>query len=218
MFTNDTVFYELLIVYILSTLGFTVAFYANKMFFGTFMKMLSGEKNCYFELDEKRKKEYWSRNIADLHALIAGPLSFYAAFYPCKDETKSIFSSQECLNTPVRSQTWLIAISTGYVTYDTFICVYELSYNLKKGGDFLAHHIVGIIGAFTSIVAGRFCIALSSSNLFSEWTTFPMNQRWRMLKHKQTESPLYMVVNAIFFFGYVFARIVFMGMLLLRNY
>ena len=126
-------------------------------------------------MKEKEQKEYWSRNIADFHALIAGPMSAYAAFYPCEDETKSIFSSQLCLNTPSRSQIWLIAISTGYVTYDTFICVYELGYSFKKGGDFIAHHIVGIIGAITSLVAGRFCIALSSANLFSEWTTFPMN-------------------------------------------
>jgi len=70
------------------------------------------------------------------------------------------------------------------VTYDVFICMFELGYTLSKGGDFIAHHIVGIIGAFSVIVAGRFNVALSAGNLFSEWTSFPMNFRWRMLKHK----------------------------------
>lgn len=175
VFTNDAMFNEILIIYILSTLGFTVAFYANKMFFGSFMEMVGGDKSPYFQLDEKRRKEYWSRNVADIHALIAGPASYFAAFYPCEDESKSIFSSQQCLNTPARSQIWLIAISSGYVTYDMFICVFELGYTFKKGGDFLIHHIVGLIGAVTSLAGGRFCVALSSANLFSEWTTFPMN-------------------------------------------
>ena len=148
------------------------------------MKAISGEKNCYFQLSEKHKKEYWSRNIADLHALIAGPMALYAAFHACDDDSKSIFSSQQCLNTPARPQIWLIAISSGYVTYDTFICLYELGYGLKVGSDFIVHHILGIFGAVTSLIAGQFCIALSSANLISEWTTFPMNQRWRMLKHK----------------------------------
>ena len=48
VFTSEAMFNEILIVYILSTLGFTVAFYANKFFFGSFLKMIGGEKNTYF--------------------------------------------------------------------------------------------------------------------------------------------------------------------------
>ena len=120
--------------------------------------------------------------------------------------------------TPHRAQLYLIAISTGYVTYDTYICIAELGYSMSNGADFIAHHIVGIVGAFCVIVAGRFSVALSAGNLVSEWTSFSMNQRWRMLKHKQTNGLPFMIVNIIFFFGYICARIVFMAMLLLRNY
>ena len=112
----------------------------------------------------------------------------------------------------------MIAISTGYVTYDVFICVLELGYTLSNGGDFIAHHIVGIIGALCVVVAGRFNVALSAGNLFSEWTSFAMNHRWRMLKHKRTEGALFILVNAIFFGGYVIARVFFMAWLLFRNY
>lgn len=89
---------------------------------------------------------------------------------------------------------------------------------MKSGADFIAHHIVGIIGAVTVLIAGRFNVALSAGNLFSEWTTFAMNHRWRMLKHKQTEGLPFILMNAIFLMCYVIARIVFMAMLLLRNY
>ena len=120
--------------------------------------------------------------------------------------------------TPKKVQLYLIALSTGYVTYDVFICFFELGYTMKKGGDFIVHHIVGIVGALAVVVAGRFSVALSAGNLFSEWTTFPMNMRWRMLKHKQAEGLPFMAVNALFFMMYIFVRVVFMGQLLIRNY
>ena len=87
VFTNDHIFNEILVVYILSTLGFTVFFYANKMFFGCVMKLLFGKDSLYFGFNEKTKLEYYSRNISDLHALIAGPLSVYACFFSCEDPT-----------------------------------------------------------------------------------------------------------------------------------
>ena len=120
--------------------------------------------------------------------------------------------------TPKKVQLYLIMLSTGYVTYDMFICFYELGYTMKKGGDFIIHHIVGIIGALAALTAGRAGVALSAGNLFSEWTTLPMNMRWRMLKHKQAEGLPFMAINGIFFISYVFVRVVFMGQLLIRNY
>jgi len=112
----------------------------------------------------------------------------------------------------------LIALSTGYVTYDVILCVFELGYSFKSGADFIAHHLLGIVGAGCVLVAGRFNVALSAGNLMSEWTSFSMNHRWRMLKHKMSEGTGFIVVNAIFFFSYFFVRVVFMAMLLLRNY
>lgn len=66
--------------------------------------------------------------------------------------------------------------------------------------------------------AGRFNVALSAGNLFSEWTSFPMNHRWRMLKHKMTEGFPFLLINAIFLTSYVVARVFFMAWLLYRNY
>ena len=218
VFDKEGVAMELLVIYCMATIGFTAFYYVNKMFFPSLMHACAGPEGYFFGLDDKNKREYFSRNVADLHALIAAPLSYYVCFHICDDPNQSIFSSQECLMKPQRSQLALIAISTGYVTYDVFICIFELGYTLSKGGDFIAHHIVGIIGALCVVVAGRFNVALSAGNLFSEWTSFPMNYRWRMLKHKQTEGVFFIVVNAIFFGGYVIARVFFMAWLLFRNF
>ena len=111
-----------------------------------------------------------------------------------------------------------ICIGAGYVTYDLWLCIFVLDYNLKSGVDFLIHHVVGLIGAVAVLIAGRFNVALSCGQIVSEWTSFPMNFRWRMLKHKQTTGMAFMAMNVWFFFGYIACRMVFMGTLLLRNY
>lgn len=52
-------------------------------------------------------------------------------------------------------------ISAGYVTYDLYLCIFELGYSLKSGIDFLLHHVVGLVGAVAVLVSGRFNVALS---------------------------------------------------------
>ena len=182
------------------------------------MKVVAGPESCFFSLSEKNVKEYHSRTVADLHALVAAPLSYYACFHVCDDPDKNIFNNQECLMTPHRMQLYLIALSTAYVTYDIILCIFELNYSFTQGADFIVHHILGILGAAAVMVSGRFNVALSAGNLMSEWTGFAMNHRWRMLKHKQSDGVGFIVVNAIFFFSYLFVRVIFMGMLILRNY
>ena len=217
VFTSQSMFNEVLVVYVLATLFFFVAYFLNKMYFPGIMMALNGDKSPYFALDEKNRREYHSRNVADIHGLISGPLAVYSTFFVCDESSENIFSNYECIMKPQRSQIWLIAISSAYVTYDLWLCIYELGYTMKKGGDFIMHHLVGLLGALTVLVSGRFNVALSCGQLISEFTGFPMNWRWRMLKHKMTEGFGFMLVNAIFFFGYFFCRIVFMAMLLLRN-
>lgn len=173
--TEETSFNELLLLYVLSTIGFSLFYYANKMFFPSIVRSVCGPESPFFSLKEKDVKEYHSRNVADLHALIAAPLSFYVCFYACDDPEQNIFSSQQCLMKPQKSMLYLITISCGYVTYDLFLCILELGYTMKSGADFIMHHIVGMIGAYAVMVAGRFNVALSAGNLFCEWTSFSMN-------------------------------------------
>ena len=99
--------------------------------------------------------------MADFHSCISAPLALYSCFFVCDDPEQNIWSSYECIQKPQRSQLWLICISTGYVTYDLWVCIFELGYTMAKGGDFIVHHIVGVLGAITVLVSGRFNVALS---------------------------------------------------------
>ena len=73
------------------------------MMFPSVMHAITGPEGHFFGLDDKNKREYISRNVGDLHALIAVPLSFYCCFYGCEDPTQTIFSSEECLMKPQKA-------------------------------------------------------------------------------------------------------------------
>ena len=61
-------------------------------------------------------------------------------------------------------------------------------------------------------------MALSVGNLVSEFSNSFMNMRWRFLKHKMVDHPLYLPLNFGFLMRYLLSRIIFMGGLLVRNF
>ena len=103
VFTSQRALNELLVVYVLAVLAFTVFYFLNKLYFGHFIRIVCGEKSPYFELNEKGRREYWSRNTADLHALLVAPMAYYTCFHTCDDASQNIFSSYECIMKPQRS-------------------------------------------------------------------------------------------------------------------
>ena len=84
--------------------------------------------------------------------------------------------------------------------------------------DYIIHHVVGILGAIASLIAGRSWIALAAAQLVSEFSNVFMNFRWRMLKHRLTDHFLWLPANFAFMFSYIVCRIIFMAILLWRNY
>jgi len=84
--------------------------------------------------------------------------------------------------------------------------------------DYIIHHVVGIVGAIASLIAGRSWVALAAAQLVSEFSNVFMNFRWRMLKHRLTNHVLWMPSNFLFMLSYIVCRILFMAILLWRNY
>ena len=109
-------------------------------------------------------------------------------------------------------------MSTGYVIYDLYICIFEIKYGWKEGAEFVIHHVIGILGAAGSLFCGRFNPPLSAGALLSEASNMMMNYRWFMLKHGATDHPLYLPVQALFAICFFLSRVVFMLMMVIRNF
>ena len=169
-------------------------------------------------LTPKVKAEYHSRVISSFHGTIAFVLAYLSVWQSCDDPSQSIFSSDACIMKPKDVQLYLVIMSSAYCTYDLYICLFEIKYEWAEGFEFLFHHIVGVLGAAGVFYCGRFNVALSSGALLSEASNMLMNYRWFMLKHKATDHPLYMPTQAGFAISFFLSRIVFMLMMLIRNF
>lgn len=133
-------------------------------------------------LKRKDKMEYYSRQVSNIHAVVATAMSVYGVWFNCEDGG-SIFSSDACLMQPQKVSLHLMTISSAYCFYDLYIVIFKIGYTWRQGGEFIFHHVVGIAGAATSIALGRQNPGLAAAALVSETSNFAMNIRWFMLKH-----------------------------------
>lgn len=169
-------------------------------------------------MNKKTVAEYHSRTVSDLHASAALVLALYSTFMVCDKPNETILSDEQCTITPHKVQLYLIAMSTGYCFADLYFCLVEIRYSFKEGMDYIIHHVVGIVGAIACLITGRSWVSLSAAQLVSEFSNVFMNFRWRMLKHRLTENPLWLPANFTFMFSYIVCRILFMAILLWRNF
>lgn len=108
--------------------------------------------------------------------------------------------------------------SSGYCFYDIFVCIYEIEFTAFECKDYIFHHAVGVFGAALVLVTGQFLVVISVANIVSESSNFLMNIRWRLLKHKMTDSPFFIPVSIAFMIVFFFSRVFYMLMINMRIY
>ena len=80
------------------------------------------------------------------------------------------------------------------------------------------HHTFGIFAAVISLILGQHNIVLSAAMMICEISSILMNIRWTMLKHGLSEHFLYLPINLAFAMSFFLSRVVFMFMIVVRNY
>ena len=141
-------------IFTVAVVFFFAMYYLSVCTFSTFLKTFTNENNEFFKMSKRNIAEYHSRNVSDVHAMIALPIAFYSCFYVCDDPAKTIFNSDACLNKPHKIQIYGIVISTAYCVYDLIVCIWIIGYKMREGADFIFHHVVGIGGAVAVLFAG----------------------------------------------------------------
>ena len=113
---------------------------------------------------------------------------------------------------------FLCALSSGYCFYDIFICIYEIEFTALECRDYIFHHAVGVFGCILVLITGQFFLLLSVANLIAESSNFLMNIRWRLLKHKMTESWIFFAISVAFMLVFFWSRVFYMLMVTFRFY
>ncbi|CDW75295.1 uncharacterized loc101213712 isoform 1 [Stylonychia lemnae] len=124
---------------------------------------------------------------------------------------QNFFVSDYCLMK--QSNIWqmiTLCFSSGYLTFDIYICYAKIQDHSKMQTQTYLHHICGITGFIMAIFYGPGgALIISNVLLINEFSTFFLNYRQFLLAFKRNDTTLYQV-NAIgFFFAFFFSRIVF---------
>lgn len=99
---DDQVIPELTAIFFGTIAGFFALMYVSKFMLEGYFNMFAPDSE-YHKMNMKTKMEYHSRNVSDIHVLIALPLALYSLFAICEGPTySSIFNDDVCLRKPHR--------------------------------------------------------------------------------------------------------------------
>ena len=121
------------------------------------------------------------------------------------------------MQAPQKNQLQLVCISTGYCIYDIYVNAFVV-FPAKKSQEvkeYLAHHLIGLIGALGVLHEQNFSVVLSCGTLLSVLSDLPMNFRWFLLVSGKN---IYMPNEVLFLVSFFFLRVVFVGKLIRRCY
>ena len=149
-----------------------------------------------------------------MHAFVAAPLSLYSALGSC-----NIVTSDSCARHPRPIAEWTIVISSGFCIYDLAVCVFCLHYSLQNSfeSQYIFHHVISLAGAALSLSLGGHNVSLAAACLVTEFSDLFMNARWFMLKHGNTATKAYKVVNLLFAGTFFVTRVLFLAAILWRQ-
>ena len=111
-------------------LGSILFFYSAHVGFESIMHVLpymaDAQGGEFHKLKLIQRHEYITRQVASLHSLIAADFAIYGTLWRC-----NVLADDRCLAVPLRAQTYLILLSSGFCTYDLVMCLVKLRYSVR---------------------------------------------------------------------------------------
>lgn len=118
--------FNLLVIFFGATVGLYFLYKATEWVLENYPAVLFSKESEFHRMPEKVKKEYYSRIVSDLHAIVATCASIYVIYFACESPSDTVFTNFQCLNEPKLVGLYIIAISSAYCLYDMYICLFEI--------------------------------------------------------------------------------------------
>lgn len=211
--SRPTIWNQLLLLVVCSMAFHFVLFRMCEWVFESHGRFIFAKDSQYWSMPPKLKKEHYSRVVSDLHAVLSAYAGLYTAYYSCEDTTQTMFSSSQCANSVTTFCLYACAYSIGYIFVDLYVCYCEIQYTWKEGMEIYLHHTVGNFGGLVSLTTGYLWPNIAISVMVAELSTPILNMRWRLLKHKMTDTAMFTAANVGFATMFFISRCVFMPQL-----
>ena len=85
--------FHLISIFFGATLGFYVLYKATEWVLENHPRVLFSKESEFYHMAEKVKKEYYSRIVSDLHAILATCASIYVIYFACENPKDTVFTN-----------------------------------------------------------------------------------------------------------------------------
>ena len=162
----------------------------------------------YSEMTPVKQTLYRSYILSIAHAIGCVILSTISMFYICSDG-KTVFNSDECINTPRYIHIWALLHTCGYFLMDFFFMFFIVQGNTALDYQTYAHHLVATATFYQTLYFMDFMVVFGVMLLFIEVSTIFVSFRWLLFTHGHGDSQLYKVNALISFVMFLLGRVVF---------
>lgn len=178
------------------------------------MSIFSKKFLNYFHLKRSEKYLYVSYMVACFNSTLAIVSSYHGLFFTCKGGNaplNNIFTNDECMMDLDISQKYGLTMIAAYFTYDFLYCLLIIRNNDKLMLQTYMHHVLGLIGSYSSIHLGSFIGNTGHCTLLTEFSTLFVNFRVFLAYHDWKDNPVYMFNGFMILFSFLIFRMLFQG-------
>ena len=162
----------------------------------------------YRDMDHLKRVEYRSYIKSIVHAIVAVFLSTISMWYICGDG-KTVFNSDECMNTPRYIHVWALIHTCGYFLLDFFFLYFVTQGRTALDYQTYAHHLVAVTTFYQTLYFMDFMIVFGVMLLFIEISTPFLSLRWLLFTHNMQHTKFYAVNALAMFFTFLGGRLIF---------
>jgi hypothetical protein len=98
-----------------------------------------------------------------------------------------------------------------YFSYDFIYCLVIIRNNDKLMMQTYMHHVLGLVGSYSSIYLGSFIGNTGHCTLLTEFSTLFINFRVFLSYHDWKDNPLYMLNGLMILLSFLVFRMIFQG-------
>jgi len=146
----------------------------------------------YAEMDRAKQTVYRAYILSVVHAIVCVILATISMWYICGDG-KTVFNSDECLNTPRYIHIWALLHTCGYFMTDFFFMYFVVGGDTALDYQTYAHHLVATATFYQTLYFMDFMVVFGVMLLFIEISTIFLSVRWLLFTHGQGETGAYKI-------------------------
>jgi len=162
----------------------------------------------YAAMDNKKQTEYRTYITSIVHAVVCVILSTIAMFYICGDN-KTVFNSDECMNTPRYIHIWALIHTCGYFIVDFFFIFFVIKDATPLAYQTYAHHIIAVFTFYQTLYFMDFMVVFGVMLLFMESSTVFVSLRWLLFTHGYAHTKWYAINALCMFLSFLFGRLLY---------